>query len=254
VKNRFDWEDELWYYVNRGDEIFCQKFVDCQARVETGNCNCPLFGNTTDIQTQCHPCGGNTNFTVPFETDPCRYSNIGFIETLRPGRVQELLELMATSILTRNRVTQPPVPIDIIHKVNPLSKIEIRNIPLKACNGALWRMKNEWVMYLNSNDSPLEQRVTVFHELFHIVAHMKGVPMFKKPKAQEGHFLEMLASTFALQMLMPRRYFETAWEKYRDNKVLAEIFQVTPDAVERQMRLMKVRMVTATDERLSATI
>jgi len=88
-------------------------------------------------------------------------------------------------------------------------------------------MSNCWVVQLNSNDSMARQRYTLYHEIFHILAHSKATPVFKKAgRHREGTFNEMLADHFSGACLMPEKLVRKFWPEIKDIKVMARIFDV----------------------------
>jgi len=81
------------------------------------------------------------------------------------------------------------------------------------------------VVQLNSKDSPARQRFTLFHEIFHILAHNKATPVFKKVGCgREGSFNEMLADHFSAACLLPDALVKDAWPKVKDLNKMAELF------------------------------
>ena len=67
----------------------------------------------------------------------------------------------------------------------------------------------------------------MYHEIFHILAHSKATPVFKKtPYCREGTFNEMLADHFAAIMLMPKDLVEKLWKETGDIDKMAAIFEV----------------------------
>ena len=235
------WENELWHYVSNGSNLSCHHCIDCSFRTETELCCCPVFGNA--LKDTHHTCtcrfgqshGKNINDCL------CHNSNIPFIEILRPGHINELVQKLAERFLSKGQVYKAPVPSSLINLVDDKRKIEIRYLPLKACNGALWANEDNWVIYINNNDSPAEQKVTLFHEAFHILSHLNVNPVFKKPGRVEGNLNEILADNFAMQILMPRKFVETSWDENRDIPTLAKQFQVSDKAL--TARLLALNLI-----------
>ena len=222
------WEAEFWHYVSTGDSVSCPVYQSCSIRLENpALCSCPVYNPVLDgrpKKTFCRLSNVDAGCL-------CNNSNLCFLEKLRPGRIFELLQLLSESWLKIGVVKSPPVPVELITVVDRSCPIEIRTVPMKAYSGAIWKTEESWVIYLNSNDCITRQRFTLFHEAFHILAHCKATPVFKKRGSNKGAFNELLADNFALHILMPRKWVEERWAKHRDPAVLAEQFQVPENVV-----------------------
>ncbi|MBI2869341.1 MAG: ImmA/IrrE family metallo-endopeptidase [Chloroflexi bacterium] len=216
------WEHELWYYVSTGDGDNCPVFDKCQARAgggweNAGHCSCQGVNCLSPVLT-----------------------NNNFIEGLRPGRIYELIEKLAVKYLKMGGVKAPPVPSAIINLVDPGRSIEIRPVPLKAYHGAIWRIDDGWVVHLNSGDTREQQRLTLFHEAFHILAHCRATPVFKKAGNNRGSFNELLAENFACHALMPRRLVEEGWRQTGDVSRMAGMFGVPESAMTARLRSLEL--------------
>jgi len=147
------------------------------------------------------------------------------------GRIFKLVRKLARKYQDDARLEHPPVPADLITQVCRGLPLEIRRIPLKSVHGAIWRLGDAWVIHLNSNDTPARQRFTLYHEIFHILAHSKATPVFRKSSCgREGSFNELLADHFAAVMLMPAEWVKKLWPEIKDVGKMAAIFYV-PESV-----------------------
>lgn len=243
-KRSLNWETEFWHYVSTGDGVSCPVYQHCSMRVETGKCSCPMYNPILDgrptgsfccLNEEISPCFGKENGSYL-----CNSSNLGFMEKLRPGRIFELLQLLSQSWIKIGGVESPPVPIDLVQTMDRSCPIDIRTIPMKAYAGAIWKTKEGWVIYVNANDCIATQRLTLFHEAFHILAHCKATPVFRKRGSDKGAFNELLADNFALHILMPRQWFEKRWEEHKDTVALAEQFQVSESAVVKRLESLSL--------------
>jgi len=144
-----------------------------------------------------------------------------------PGRIFRLVEALANKYIKKAKLTQPPVIAELVKQFDISPGVEIRPLPLKAYHGAVWHQEDGWVIHLNAEDKPARQRVTLFHEIFHILAHYRATPIFRKRGAKEGLFNEILADYFAGCVLMPKEWVKEKWAESNDSKQMAEIFQVT---------------------------
>ncbi len=207
------WESELWGYISRGDGVECPIFNSCRVREE---CNWCLAENREHLE---HLLDLNEH-----EFDPRNYSSI---EKMTPGRIFELVEMLSQSILKGSGVDGPPVPEEIVSLVDKEREVEVRLVPLTAHHGAIWNLGDDWVIQLNENDTPDRRRFTLFHEAFHILAHSRATPVFRKNGLETGCFNELVADYFAVCILMPRKWVEEKWAEIKNLSKMAEIFGVT---------------------------
>ena len=66
----------------------------------------------------------------------------------------------------------------------------------------------------------------LFHKAFHVLAHIQGVPVFRKRGFVGGHFNEALADYFATCILMPREWVREKWVEVKDLDSMAKTFDV----------------------------
>ncbi len=233
-----EWETEFWHYVSTGDGTSCPVYRTCSLRESTGKCACPMYNISAERQdksTLCYCPAGSSCADGQAKETFCRSSNPGFLESLKPGRIYELLSMLSESWLEKGKIKNPPVPSTLISIMDRSCDIEVRTIPMKAYHGAIWKTKEGWVIYLNANDNPFKQRETLFHEAFHVLAHCKATPIFKKRGSTKGVFNELLADNFALHILMPKKWFEKSRAACPDISILAEQYQVTEEAVQERI-------------------
>jgi len=118
------------------------------------------------------------------------------------------------------------VPTELILLSDKLNLIDVCKVPLKAYHGALWRLRDGWVIHLKDDDLPAVQRFTLFHEAFHILAHCKTTPVFSKRGISLGFFNELLANFFTVAVLMPEEWVKEKWAEVKDINKMAAIFDV----------------------------
>jgi len=144
------------------------------------------------------------------------------------GKPFRLAERLACKYLKKAKVCKPPVPVKLASLVDPEYEVEIRSVPLKSYHGAIWHLKDKWVIQLKSGDSSMINRLTLFHEAFHILAHCgSNTPVFKKRGGTRGSFNEALADYFAACILMPRDWVKEKWAEGKDVGKMAKIFNVS---------------------------
>jgi hypothetical protein len=214
------WESELWSYLSSGDGTNCPMYQSCTIRGDN-NINCfsknleyfKLIGEFIDEDR--------------IELDSPAIVKYKFFPCPRSGRIFKLLRKLAHRYLKEAGINSPPVPTGLITRAEGDVPIEIRQVPMKAHRGSVWRLNDCWVVQLNSHDSTARQRFTLYHEIFHILAHSKATPVFKKAgRDREGSFNEMLADSFATACLFPKNLVKKTWSEVKDVNQMAAIFEV----------------------------
>lgn len=219
-----EWESRLWSYISGGDGTICPIYDECQTRVNGGWCfsdNKELFSGS--YGTHAVDSDSNVDELVVFRS----LFEHKFPSEWKPCPIFQLIENLADKYLNKAKLDQPPVTEDLLRHFNINPGIEIRRLPLKAYHGAVWQLEDGWIIHINREDKPERQRVTLFHEIFHILAHWRGNPVFRKRGVEEGLFNEMLADFFAGCLLMPESWVREKWTDIKDLKQMAEVFQVT---------------------------
>ena len=148
------------------------------------------------------------------------------------GRIFDLVRRLAARYQMEAGVDRLPVPADLVTHGSDDRPIEIRELPFKAHHGAIWRLNDCWVVQLNSKDTPARKRFTLYHEIFHILAHCKATPVFKKTSSRsDGSFNELLADHFAAILLMPEKQVRERWAEVKDVNQMATMFDVPRSVV-----------------------
>ena len=211
------WEAELWSYVSSGDGI-----------------HCPLRGRRL-VTKQGSWCPDEYRERLNRLLDERRFNfhSYDFIESEAKGlcRLCELVEMLAGTYLQMGNVRCPPVSTGLARLFDQQHTVEIRQLPLKAYHGAIWSQKDGWVIQVKDTDTAATMRFTVFHEAFHILAHFRTTPVFRKRGSIVGSFNELLADHFALCILMPREWVAERWAEVKDLNRMAEIFVVPKSAM-----------------------
>jgi hypothetical protein len=219
-----DWENELWSYISSGDGDNCPIYDMCEIRQETGWC----FSDTTKNFSGLY--GNHAVSSDSDEDELDTFLNLFdqyFPKEWKPGRLFQLVETLANKYIERASLNQPPVLTELVEQFDISPAIEIRPLSLKAYHGAVWQLEDGWVIHINTEDKPARQRVTLFHEIFHILAHCRATPVFRRRGVKKGLFNEMLADYFAGCILMPEKWVREKWKEVKDLKQMADIFQVT---------------------------
>jgi len=220
------WEAELWSYLGKGDGQHCPIYNRCRTRLKSNLC-----------------ADDNIEFLEKLYRDDSfraeEYSSLVNVACNGVSGMAKRLEKLAQKYLQKGNFRCPPVPVELALLSDEQSVIEIRKLPLKHNSGALWRLNNEWIIYLNSNDSLARQRFTLFHEAFHVLAHRAiPKPVFSRKGQERGSFNELLADYFASCILMPGKCLRKKWAEVADLDKMAELFVVPKAAMWFQLKLL----------------
>ena len=218
------WERQLWELVINGDGLTCPLYDFCFYRKQGVWC----FGEHLSEISQL--LDGELNL---IDCDSCAFVGTG---KQRPGTPYGLTEKLAGKWVTEYGIQSPLVPDELIELSDKRRSVEVRRLPLHAYHGAIWLSNNEWIIHLNSNDEPGMIRHTLFHEAFHIMAHCKGSPVFKRNKLERDNFNETLADYFAMCFLMPRKWINEKWTECNDISKMAELFGVPLPSMNLRLR------------------
>ena len=218
------WEYELWYYVGESDGCSCPVYDRCPIRLTGGWC-------LSDHPEHIARLLDSTRF------DPRDYD---FFDQITPGRIFRLIERMVQRHLKMAGVVSPPVPTEVVTIFGKKEAIEIREVPLKVCSGATWHAEDGWVIHLNAHETPDEKRLTLFHEVFHILSHRAARRLPWERKKRKGIFCELLADYFSKCVLMPREHVVEKWAEVDDLHGMAEAFDVPRRAMWVRLRSLNL--------------
>ncbi len=220
-----EWEYELWSYMGECDGCSCPVYDRCPIRLRGTWC-------LSDHREHIARLLDTTQF------DPHDYD---FFDQITPGRIFLLIERMVQRYLKRAGVVSPPIPTELVTVFGKKEAIEIREVPLKVCSGATWHAEDGWVIHLNTHETPAEKRLTLFHELFHILTHRAAsrLPQ-QRTRSKKGIFCELLADYFSKCVLMPREYVVEKWAEVGDLDGMAEVFDVPSRAMWVKLRSLNL--------------
>ena len=218
------WEAELWSYLSKGDGIHCPIYESCNLRLQGERC-------LSEHEEYYQLMNDFLDDEVPDLTDPASIE-FEFPGCRHMGRIFNLVRRLAVRYQTEAGIDRLPVPADLITRGGDNRPIEVQELPFKAHHGAIWRLNDCWVVQLNSNDTPARKRFTLYHETFHILAHCKSTPVFKKTSSNpEGSFNELLADHFSAILLMPEKQVREKWAEFKDINQMATMFDVPKPVV-----------------------
>lgn len=214
-----EWESELWSYLNKGDGIHCPVYESCKLRRQGVWC-------LSDQEDYYETMNKLIDEDAPDLVDSA-ISKLKFPIFQKGGRIFKLVTRLATRYQVEAGIDRLPVPTNLITQAYDHLPIEVRQVSLKVYHGAVWRLSDCWVIHLNSNDIPDRQRFTLYHEIFHILAHCKATPVFRKiSDNRQGSFNELLADHFSGNFLVPREWATKIWPEVKDISQMAAIFDV----------------------------
>ena len=227
------WEAELWAYLSRGAGVQCPIYQSCELRLEGMWClsdHEDFFETLNEFVDDDDPnpaAAASSNF----ESLPCPTS----------GKIFKLVTRLATKYHLKAGIERLPVTADLITRAYDNLPIEVRQVPLKAYHGSIWRLRDCWLIQLNSNDTPARQRFTLYHEIFHVLAHCKATPVFKKTScSREGSFNELLADHFSTAVLAPRECVAKMWLEVKDISQMAAIFDMPKSVMLLALKAMRL--------------
>jgi hypothetical protein len=217
-----DWEIKLWDYLSKGDGKHCPLYSSCVLR------------------NQGHPCLDKygKRYSKLFDSKYFKSADFNFIhsQSWKSSEIFDLVEKLAKKYLGKVGIAKPPVPPGIISVFDEEYPIATQSIPLKSYHGALWFDGNQWIIFMNENDSKPMRKFTIFHECFHIIAQQQTKYAFSQGRIPRGHFNELIADIFAQDILMPKEWVEHEWIKCRDLNEMAIRFQIPKTAMFIQLR------------------
>lgn len=219
-----DWENELWSYLNVNHGINCPLNKSCQQKDKNKDC----LSRDIAYAGAMHKFLDNDSLAnLPPVKDFPKVP-----DCMEDSKILELVRKLAKKQADKIGLKEVPVPIDITNNVWFGQPVEVRLVPLKSIHGAIWKLKDGWVVHLNQKDSSARRRFTLFHEVFHILAHCNANPVFKKaPTQTEGDFNEMLADHFSEVMIMPEEMLHKKWAEVKDIRKMAAIFDIPEPVV-----------------------
>ena len=204
------WESELWAFVSSGDGMHCPLLNCCQVR-QSGEWCFDDYGE---------------HYKRAIDSEQFNPHHFDFIKAGTCPRLSKEVKMLANWYLQRGECCGPPVPEELVSLADDDNPIEIRLVPLKAFHSAIWRLHDRWVIQLRTDDTPARQRFSLFHEVFHILAHCSTTPVFQKIGAVRGYFNEHLADYFAVCVLLPEKWIREKWVKTKDLGIIAKLFDV----------------------------
>lgn len=139
---------------------------------------------------------------------------------------------LASNLLREGGVSGPPTPQNLVALLEPGRSVivERRSLP-RGLHGQIVPDRLGWTILLNESDHPRAQRLSLYHEAFHILRRSRG--LFGD---EDYRYLEWLANAFAYRVLMPRDWLATALKQTADTRRLATLFFVPLTAMRARLK------------------
>jgi hypothetical protein len=150
---------------------------------------------------------------------------------LAPYESRRIAEQQASRLLSLMRVTEPPVPEQIIEY---LPRVHVEWVKAHALSGAARWRRGRWIILVNRTDTWGRQRFSLAHEYKHCIDGPLADTLYRSADpAIRKALAERAADTFAASLLMPRSMVKRAYydEGIRDPGQLARLFQVSTAAM-----------------------
>jgi Zn-dependent peptidase ImmA (M78 family) len=147
-----------------------------------------------------------------------------------------IAERQAKLLLTETGITAPPVPDWIVTDLDGVSIYLLEQMPVKGLLGVSRPNSYGGDILIDINSPRTEQRVTLMHELKHIIdgGH---TPRPRQAGSQDSH--EGLCTDFALSVLMPAPWLRADWQAgHRNVSALAERYQVPAEGVAHRLHAL----------------
>lgn len=151
-------------------------------------------------------------------------------------KARHIAERQARLLLAEAGITTPPVPTEIVSRLDGIHVYPLPEIPVKGLLGASKPNNRGGDILLDSTLPIAEQRITLLHELKHIIDGGHATQLHQRGRSSTG---EHLCTEFAFQVLMPARWLRDDWNNgQRDTTELAERYQVPVDAVQQRLHAL----------------
>jgi Zn-dependent peptidase ImmA (M78 family) len=158
---------------------------------------------------------------------------------LSTGEARWVAEQQAALLLAEARITAPPVPERIVRDLAGVHVYELDILPVPGLLSASKPSGRGGDIVIDSTLPPPERRVTLLHELKHIIdgSQTSG---------------EELCTDFALNVLMPAPWLQADWQTGQRNVgALAARYQVPTEAVEDRLHALGLQNRTRRPRRRS---
>jgi Zn-dependent peptidase ImmA (M78 family) len=168
---------------------------------------------------------------------------------LSTGEARWVAEQQAALLLAEARIAAPPVPERIVRKLAGVHVYELDSLPVPGLLSASKPNDRGGDIVIDSTPPLHERRVTLLHELKHII---DGGHITKLRQLGSQTSGEALCTDFAMSVLMPAPWLRADWQTgHRNVSALAERYQVPVEAVERRLHALGLQSRTRRHRRRS---
>jgi IrrE N-terminal-like domain len=151
-------------------------------------------------------------------------------------RAHQITKRQARLLLADAGITAPPVPTEIVSRLDGIHVYPLAEIPVGGLLSASKPSAKGGDILFDSTLPLAEQRITLLHELKHIIDGGHTTPLHRRGRCSGG---EQLCTDFALSVLMPSRWLRADWNKGQRNPIeLAERYQVPVEAVAQRLHAL----------------
>lgn len=130
----------------------------------------------------------------------------------------------------------PPVDVQAVARFVGLA---VRFVPgPQSFSGRL--IRERYLIEVNAAHHPHRQRFTIGHELGHFELKHNNVVCVQDDRSWNDptRINERQASEFAAELLMPAQLVRSSWQELAQNKVMAERFNVSAEAMWRRLEAL----------------
>lgn len=147
-----------------------------------------------------------------------------------------ITEQQAKLLLTESGITAPPVPDWVATKLDGITIYPLERMPVKGLLGVSRPNSHGGDILIDSSQPVTEQRVTLMHELKHII---DGGHAAKARHAASHTGSETLCTDFALNVLIPAAWLQNDWQTGHQNiDELADRYQVPSEAMRHRLHTL----------------
>jgi Zn-dependent peptidase ImmA (M78 family) len=151
-------------------------------------------------------------------------------------RAHQITKRQARLLLADAGITAPPVPTEIVSRLDGIHVYPLAEIPVGGLLSASKPSAKGGDILFDSTLPLAEQRITLLHELKHIIDGRRATPLHQRGRYSNG---EQPCTAFAFQVLMPARWLRADWDRgRRDCAELAERYQVPVEAVAQRLHAL----------------